>query len=622
MLNTEPREDIRRIHQHVEVMRQRNVSRDQDSELVRIVRRGKLHEYFPGYFADDMPQMTIANAIDNAARDTAELIAPLPSLACAAGNMSSAKDVARAALKNKVASYYWEKSQLAVQNINFADAATAYAFGVYLIEPDFQHKCPRIRWENSFGTYYYKDRFRRLVWYAKYTQVDMLTIVGRYPDAAPFIKYKNGREQANHELVTVVTYKDRERDVVYLPDYGHLVLAEWQHNLGVTMAAIAERPDQEDTPSGQYDQAVFPMIAKHVITMAQMSAAKQAVEAPIAIPDDVQDLPSGPNAVIRTQNGIQGVGRVRLDIPDDVFAVAEQLDRAVKEGSRYPEARSGGISGSIVTGKGVEALAGTLNTQVRTMQTVVGRALEEATELCFRLDVALWPTEQKQITGVLTGKPFEVKYIPARDIGDSYSCKVTYGFASGQTPAQAIVALLQLRGDKLISRDTFRRQLPFDLDPDEEQRAVDLEDASAAALQGMLGLSQALGPITMQGQDPMKILQAQATFMKLRKRGKSVEDALIEAFTPPEPDPNALPPEGAPGVPGQPADPAMGPQGPGGPEMPPGVRDNGLMEGVPYGQAGSAPGGMPAIQSLLSRLRGQGSPVMEASVSRKRAIGA
>lgn len=608
MLDSSPREDVKRLHQHVEVMRQKRLSRDRDSELVRVVRAGKLHEMFPGYFADDMPQMTIANAIDNAARDTAELIAPLPSLACSAGGGTSQKDIARGTLKNKVASYYWAKSDLEVQNIDFADAAQSYAFGVYLIEPDFEHQCPRIRWESSFGTYYYRDRFRRTIWYAKYTQVDLLTLLAMYPDSGPFVKYKNGIERPMSDMVNVVTYKDRDRDLVYLPDCGYHVLAEWKHGLGRTMVAIAERPDQEDSPRGQYDDAVFPLIAKHVITLYQMSAAKQAVEAPIAVPDDVQELPFGPNAVIRSQNGAQGVARVRLDIPDDVFAVAEQLDRAVKEGSRYPQARSGGIDASIITGQGIEALAGTLNTQVRTMQTIVGKALEEATELCFMLDVALWPNVKKTITGVLTGKPFEVTYIPARDIGDSYSCKVTYGFASGQSPAQGIVAMLQLRGDNLISRDTVRRQLPFDLDPDEEQRMVDVERATDAALQGLMGMSQAIGPMVMQGQDAMRVLEAQAKFMQLRKRGKSVEDALIEAFAPKEqPEPEAVPGEV---------------QGPEQGQLPPGVQPTGLLSGQAAGQQGMPPGGLPSIQNLMATLRGQGGPRMEATVSRRRAIGA
>lgn len=608
--------DIKQIHQHVENMRMRCSERDRDSYFVRMVRKGRMHELAPSHFADDMPQMTIANTIDNAARDIAEQIAPLPSLSCSSGNMASHADVVRAGKRNKIASYYWDVSDLERQNLDFADSVLSYAFGSYLVDPDFERQCPRIRWVNSFDTYYYKDRFGRMRWWAQYKVEDVLTLCAKYEQHAPFIEVKNGVRRQGNETERVVTYMDGERSVVYLPDCGYRVLAEWRHNLGRPLVVVAERPGQEDRPRGQFDDSVFPMLAKHAMTMYQLNAADKAVNAPIAHPDDVTEIAYGPDATIATQNP-QGVQRVRLDVPDDVFAVAEQLDRAVKEGSRYPEVRGGSAPGSIVTGKGVEALAGTMNTQIKTMQVVVGKALEEVTELCFMLDRKLWPNVQKRITGVLTGKPYEVTYTPAKDIGDSYSCKVSYGFASGQTPAQAIVAMLQLRGDKAISRDTLRRNLPFDLDSEEEQRQIDSEDLAAAVEQGVMGLAQAFGPMVMQGQSPLPVLQSMAKLIQLRQKGVSMADAVVQAFTPPEPPEEEATEPAAMQTPGE--EQAEG--GPGG-ELPPGVQPNGRLQGQAPGQQGMAPGGLPDVQNLMATLRGQGNPRMEATVSRRRVVGA
>lgn len=608
--------DIKEIHRLVDAMRQQCAGRNHDAYLVRMVRRGRMHELYPQHFADDMPQAMVANTIDNAARDTAELVAPLPSLACSSGNMSSASDATRAAKKNKIASYYWEKSRLERQNLNFADAVLSYGFGVYMIEPDYEDMCPRIRWESSFDTYYYKDRYDRLVWLAKIRKVDVLTLCSMFPAHAPSIKYASGgKQRTGSEMLELITYMDRQHSVVYLPECNVQVV-EWKNPINRVLAVVAERPDQEDRPRGQFDDAVFPMLGKAIMTMLQLQAAAKAIEAPIAMPDDVTEMPFGPDATLRTQNP-QAIQRVRLDVPDDIFAVNEQLDRATKETARYPEARTGGVNANIITGQGVEALMGTMNTQVRTMQTVCGDALEEATDLCFHLDVALWGNTQKRITGVLTGKPFEITYTPTKDIGDSYSCKVTYGFASGQTPAQALVALLQLRGDKLISRDTTRRQLPFDLDPEEEQRQVDAEDFSAALAQGIMGLEQAIGPMIMQGQSPVPVITAVATLIQLRKKGKPLEEAALEAFKPPEPEEPAAPEL----TPGAEDVNSPGPnESPG--QLPPGVQDSGRMQGVAYGQAGSPPGGLPDVQGLLSSIRGNGQARMEASTNRRRVIGA
>jgi hypothetical protein len=612
--------DVKAIHQHVENMRMHCVERDRDSYLVRMTRRGRLHEVFPSHFADDLQQMAIANTIDNVARDVSEQFAGLPSIVCSSGNMSSASDVARAGKRNKIASYYWDESDLERQNIDFSDAALSYAFGVYRVEPDFKRQCPRIRWSPSFDTYYYKDLWGRIKWCAQVKLETVLNLLAKYPDLEPFIGMKNGIQRSSSDTERVVTYDDENQSIVYLPDCGYRVLAHWQHNLGKALVVIAERPGQEDLKRGQFDDSVIPMLVKHIMVQYQLNATDKAVNAPIAMPDDVTEMPYGPDATIRTQNPSQ-VSRVRLDIPDDLFALNQQLDQAVKEGSRYPETRGGGVSGSIITGKGVDALQGTMNTQIKTMQVVVGKALEEVTELCFMLDVKLWPNVQKKITGVLAGKPYEVTYTPARDIGESYSCKVSYGFASGQSPAQAIVAMLQLRGDKVISRDTFRRNLPFDLDSDEEQRQIDNEDLAAAAGQGLMGLTQAFGPMVMQGQNPLPVLQSMAKVIQLRKKGVSMEDALVQAFTPPEKPEGEEAGEPA----GQPeqaeGEPAPG-AGPGQPNLPPGVQPNGLLQGQAPGQQGMAPGGLPDVQNLLSTLRGQGGPRMESTVSRRRVIGA
>lgn len=594
----------------------RNQAFDQDSHMVRMVRAGRLQEVaeVAGSFSAELPRLAIANTIDNAARDIAEQFAPLPTITCAAGNMNSGADQGRAAKRAKVASYYLDKSSVALQNIDFCDSVLSYRKGVYRIEPDFKHQCPRIRWTPSFDTYYYKDLWGHTRWVAQYKTEDVLTLCAKYEEHAPFIRDRgSGMQRSDTDQVTVVTYDDNDTSIVYLPDCGFRVLARWDHKLGRTMVAIAERPGP-DGARGQFDDSVYPLLAKHIMVQYQMRAADESINAPIAGPDDIQELAYGPGTFLRTQNP-QGVRRVNLDIPNEIFAVLDQLDKSVKEGSRYPESRTGSPNASIITGQGIEALAGTMNTQIRTMQTVVGRALEEVTELCFLLDVKLWPNVQKKITGVITGKPFEITYTPAKDIGESYTCKATYGFASGQTPAQAIVAMLQLRGDKAISRDTLRRNLPFDIDSDEEQRQIDAEDIATAATQGLMGLAQAVGPMVMQGQDPMVVLRATAMVLQARRKGVPIEDALIKAFTPPEPPPEA---EAGPEIPGQPP----GPEGPGGPQLPPGVQDTGLLRGQAPGQQGMAPGGLPDVQNLMATLRGQGGPRMEATVARRRAIGA
>lgn len=610
--------NIHALHQRVEAMQQQCAERDNGIDRVRLVRNGKIDELYPEMFADDLPKSVVGNLIDVACRDTAEMIAPLPALACAAGNMQNHSDEIRASKKNKIGSYLWEKSKLPVQNIDFADSILSYGFAAYLVEPNFDLMCPMIRYESPFGSYYYRDRWGCIVWYAKIQITDVGTLAGLYPEkAAQILRAPSGAVRSLHEYVRLVRYMDKDRTVVYLPDSNFVVLAAAKNPISRVPVVIAERPDQEMRPRGQYDDVVWPSLARSRMAQYMLKAADLAVNSPLVIPDDVTEINFGPDAIMRSREP-QKIGKVRLDIPQDVFALSAELDRSAKEGARYPEARTGGIKGNIVTGRGVQELMGTMDTQVRTMQTIIGYALQEITSIAFEMDAALWPNTTKKITGILTGKPFELTYTPGKDIGSSTGCKVTYGFAAGLSPSQALVALLQLRGDDLVSRDTVRRQLPFDVDPEMEQRQVDTQQLEDAAKQGLAALLQAVGPMVMQGQDPLPILLGAAKAIQSRQKGMPIADAILEALTPPDKQPEAPGTEQAP-VPEAEQQQQAGPPGQPGQQLPPGVRPNGLPQGVAYGQQGMPPGGMPDIQSLMSTLRGTGQARMEASTMVKRA---
>lgn len=603
--------DIQRIHARVRDMRYSTeaVERDGHIQNVRLVRRGHIDQLFPDAFVDDMQHSTVANLVETAARDTAEMMAPLPSLACASGNMTTSTDENRASKKNKIGSYYWTKSRLAQQMPEFADSYGSYSFGVLMVEPDFEHGCPKIRVESPFGAYYELDRWGQTRQFAKVSYATAGSLAASYPELASEIMRPNGTtgaERHHNDQLEMIRYQDRKCTVIYLPDAGNLVLAYAPNRLSRVPVVICERFSLEDTPGGQYDDVIWVQLARAQMAIYMLSAAEQSVNAGIALPDDVQNVPFGPLSVWRSQYP-EKIRRVDLPIPRDVFMLQQTLDEELKTGSRYPDSRTGGVQGNIVTGKGVQALQGTLDTQISTAQLLFTAALEDATSVCFEMDVLFWPNTPKKIQGHITGRPFEITYIPKRDIGDSFGCKVTYGFAAGMTPAQAMVGMLQLRGDAVISRDTFRRQLPFEVDAEEEQRAVDREQLEDSLKEGFKTLLQSLGAMAMQGQDPLPIVLHAAKAIELRRKGKSLSEAIELALTPEQPKTPA-------GIPEQAGPPAAE-------ELPPGVQDSGRLTGVPPGQAGMPPGGMPAISALMAEMRGNGDAQMGAAVLRKRGIG-
>lgn len=599
-------------------LRDRFIERDRAMDTIKMVRRGDIDRLFPDLFSDDIPKSVVANLVDVAARDLAEVMAPLPNLACASGNMRTDAERARSAKKNKIGAHYWRRSKLETQMFDFADSYNSYGFAVFVVEPDMKTCCPTIRVENPIGLYYGRDRWGEVTEAVKEWTATAGELADLFPEHRATIlsmgQGKKQREGSSH--LTLVRYIDCERMCVYLPECNNVVLAQARNPISRVPVVVVERFDLGKVPRGQFDDVVWVQLARSLMALYQLQAADKSINAPIAMPDDVSEVNIGPDAVLRTQNP-SAIQRVRLDVPRDSWMLADQLDRESKVGARYPDARTGGVKGSIITGRGVEAMLGTFDTQIKTAQVLFTQALEDATSRCFEMDAALWPNIRKTINGTLSGKSFEISYVPARDIGDNTSCDVTYGFAAGMTPSQAIVTLLQLRGDKLIQRDTFRRSLPFDVDPEEEQRGLDVEELEEGLKQGFMALMQGLGPMMAQGGDVLPILQAASSAIADRTKGKPLHEAIQTALTPPEPDPADAPPPDpmAPGGPGPEG--GMPPEGgaPGG--LPPGIRPNGLSQGVAYGQAGQAPGGMPSILSLISEMRGGGAPNMQAGVMRK-----
>jgi hypothetical protein len=149
--------------------------------------------------------------------------------------------------------------------------------------------------------------------------------------------------------------------------------------------------------------------------MAQLTleAGHKAVQAPITIPTDVVEMSIGPDAVLQTDHGDQ-VKRVEIRVPSEAFALEAQLDQEMKIGSRYPDARLGQAEASVITGKGVQALMGGFDTQIKSAQTFLGRMLQDITELWFEMDEKWWPHKKETIRGSISGQSYQMTYTRRR----------------------------------------------------------------------------------------------------------------------------------------------------------------------------------------------------------------
>jgi len=571
---------IEQVAARVDSLRYRNSERDARNLDVLAVRKGNIASVYPDFFPDGVDANVVANFIDVVARDLSEVMAPLPAVNCSAANQTSDRARSFADKRTRIASNYFAHSDLAVQMYSGADWYITYGFLPFIIEFDEEAKLPRIRLENPVGAYPDFDRYGRCIAFAKRYQLTLGELVSQFPEYERSLLGGLGYKQDLNSLIEMVRYYDKDQSIIYLPDKNNLVLSQAKNPLGKMMIIVARKPSIDGELRGQFDDILGIQLLRNRFALLAMEAAEKSVQSPIVLPQDVQELQLGGDAVIRTSNPA-GVRRVELTLPQGAFTEQTLLNQELRVGARYPEGRTGNINASIVTGQGVQALMGAFDTQVKSAQAIFASALRDVIQICFQVDEQIFPDE-KTIRGVDAGAPYEITYSPKKDIKGDYSADVRYGMLAGLNPAQGLIFMLQALGGKLISKDMAMRELPFTVNVSQEVEKIEIEDMRAALLSSLQAYTQAIPQLAATGGDPSQIVTKIAQVIKARQKGQAIEDAIEEIFPAPQ---QQVPPAGAPMV----EQPSPAPAAPAGGALP--------ME---------QEGGAPDIMSLLSSLTSGG----------------
>ena len=584
------------IAARVQSLRYRNASRDARNLEVLAVRKGQIASVYPDFFPDGVDANVVANFIDIVARDLSEVMAPLPAVNCSAANQTSDRARSFADKRTRIASNYFAHSDLAVQMYSGADWYLTYGFLPFVIELDEEAKLPRIRLENPLGAYPEFDRYGRCVAFAKRYTMTLGELVSMFPEFEAELLGREGYRQDLTQQLELIRYYDKDQSVVYLPDRSNLFLSRAKNPLGKMMIVVARKPSIDGELRGQFDDIIGIQLLRNRFALLAMEAAEKSVQAPIVLPQDVQELQLGGDAIIRTATPA-GVRRVELNIPPGAFTEQELLNQELRVGARYPEGRTGNIDASIVTGQGVQALMGAFDTQVKSAQAIFASALRDVISVCFEVDELIYP-DTKTIRGVDSGSPYEIEYNPKKDIKNDYSCDVRYGMLAGLNPAQGLIFMLQALGGGLISKDLAMRELPFTVNVTQELEKIEIESMRQALLGSLQAYTQAIPQMAASGGNASEIVRQIASVIKARQKGRALEDAIEDIFAPQQ----QVPPAGA--APSMVEQPSPAPAE------------------VPAGGALPAPeqmaGEQPSIMSLLSGLTGAGEPTASVRTIRRR----
>ena len=455
-------------------------ARDQRMRDVLSVRQGDISKVYPAMFSEEYPKPLVANFVDVAARDLAEVMAPLPSFNCAATNMVSDSARKAADTRTRIANYFVSGSELQIQMYQGADWFNTYGLLPAMVEMDYETNNPRIRLLNPFGVYPELDRFGRCISITQVVNTDAESLAMQYPEFYNQI-ITNRSYISSSPYITMIRYHDKDQDLIYVPDRNNLILSNLPNAIGKCLARVAMRSSLDGEARGQFDDVLAVQLARARFAVLQIQAAEKSIQAPIAI-------------------------------------------------------RSGNVDASIITGRGVQALQAGFDTQVRAAQAQFARLFTELVSLCFEVDEKIFGSMTKEIKGVDDGTPFNMKYVPSRQIAGEYGVDVRYGIMSGMNPNNAIIALLQMRSDKLVSRDYVRREIPMELNVTQEEQRVDIEEMRDSLRLAVAQYAQTIPALAAQGQDPSQIVSRIAEVIKGRQKGKQLETIVEEVFAP-EPQP-------------------------------------------------------------------------------------
>lgn len=595
------------VVREVDLLKRKFAKHDARKAEVRAVRHGDFDQVAPNLFSDEWPRPIVANKIDEFARHAAAALAPLPIVACQGGASDRSRDIADK--RTKIANFYLENADFQAQMQTGGDQFYTYGLIATEVILDFDQKTPVPIIEDGVGIYPVWDRRGRTIKVAHVFRRHVIDLLAEFPEhedaiRAAVMPQNNYSGDLPDIEVEVTKYASAKRIVMYISQPGEVVLVDIPNPAGKCPYVVTPKPGLDSELRGTFDDLIWVQLALHAMQTYTLSAAAQAVEAPIAVPTDVLDMPVGPGSIIRTQDP-RAVQRVNLEVPPSAFAASQYLAEELRSGAITPEALGGSIDASVVTGKGVQQLMAGYSQQIANCQLTLTSHIRQVIELCFCLDETYFGEETKDISGRVESNQYKISYKPSRDIAGDYTVQVQYGGIAGLDPNRGLVFLLQALGGDLVSKDYVRRHLPSDINPDDEEDKIVAEKLRGSLLEAMAGLAQSAPALVAQGQDPSAIIAQIARAIQRVQKGEPIEGILSDLFPEPKPEPSAngpVPPGAEQGgIPN------------GGPE---GFQANGLPQGLTPGMASAGPGARPSLQTLFSGLTAGGNPNLSAGVSR------
>lgn len=568
--------------------------RDAQWAEVSLIRQGKFHEVAPQLFDSTIPKPIVANDIDVSARYFAGVLSAAPSVTCTSASLSNESKRKFHDKRTIIVNNYLYESGFDTQMIGGADHFNTLGAVICRVVPDKTTRSVRLKVVDPIGCYWVNNQWHETVRFAKVWRKPKVELEADYPALRenPAVA-----DFTPDYMLEVVQYEDASVCVAYLKSHPEVELYRYANMMGACSYEVGVRPGLDDTVAGSYRDVIWLQVVRHKLNQMMLKGIDKAINAPIGLPEDADTIEIGDDTVMRSASP-ERIRRVDLSLPSQAFAFPELLAREQGKGSMTPEALTGNVDASIITGQGVKQLQQGWNDQIAVGQRVLGEWRRRLLSKALKIDETLFAMAEREIKGIAAGIPYSIKYVPRRDIDGDYTVDVTYGYAAGLDPNRAMILLSQMYAAGWLSKESAISQMNLGINAVDELRKVSVDKSREAILNGVAIYAQSMGQTIAAGGDAAQAISQIATFVAQLNKGVPEEEAAAKAFAPP---PQATQPE-IPGIP------SSGPDAAGGAPLPPGVQPGTATEG---------PGGRPDLATFFSGLTGSGQPNLSSTVARQ-----
>jgi hypothetical protein len=350
------------------------------------------------------------------------------------------------------------------------------------------------------------------------------------------------------KTIELVHYYSKDRCIQALMTHGSgtkgvttsqaYVINEWDPK-GVLPVAFAKLDSFDGDFRGNYDQVIGSLQTKNRIVRQVLDYTDQMVYSSYKAKGVLNpEAIDGPGTVYHLDPTVDGADMVRIPPASgamQAIQLAQFLTSEQRGGTSYPESRQGEVSQSIASASFVASTMGSLTSDVRNIQRLIGKMREKLNEISGHYDEQFLDFEKPLIRPISK----QITYTPSKALSGNYKSRCVYGASAGLDRMTADTRVLQQVSAQLVSKATGREQIDYVRDPIAEQAKIELEMSTNILAQKMLSDG-----------DPQTILQLVA----FQANGATFAEAAAMLVTQQQQQAPA-PTPGAPAQPGQPAEP-------------------------------------------------------------------